>query len=132
MLNTRLEITALALILLHPWSQLLLCSAAQAPKLPGADGAIACTVMEVFEDGKLGVRAIIFHQRDKANGPQLGALLLADSGKAMELETTRGQRYLASVFRVRSCFGRGLAIIPAGNPTLHERDAFILHPPRGN
>jgi hypothetical protein len=83
--------------------------------------------MEVFEEGKLGVRAVIFHQRDKVDGPRLGSLLLEHSGEEMALETIGGQRYRATVFRVKSAFGRGLVLVPAGKLNLREHDEFKLH-----
>ena len=88
--------------------------------------------MEAFEEGKLGVRAIIFHQHDKADGPRLGSLLLAHSGKEMELETTGGQRYRATVFRVKSAFGRGLVLVPTSKLKLGEHDEFTLRLPGSN
>jgi hypothetical protein len=78
------------------------------------------------------VRAIIFHQRDKADGPRLGSLLLAHSGKEMELETKGGQRYRVTVFRVRSAFGRGLVLVPTSKLKLGEDDEFTLHLPGEN
>jgi len=95
-----------------------------------ANGPVICTVIEAFEEGKLGVRAIIFHQRDKADGPRLGSLLMAHSGQAMILETAAGQRYRATVFRVRSCFGRGLALVPTSKLKLGTHDVFTLRPAR--
>ena len=99
---------------------------------PGTKEGIICSVMESFEEGRLGVRAIVFHQRDKADGPRLGSLLLAHSGKEMELETTGGRRYRATVFRVKSCFGRGLVLVPTSRLKLAEHDEFTLRLPREN
>ncbi len=90
---------------------------------------IVCRVMETFEDGKLGAQAIIFHQRDKIDGPRLGSFLLAHNGKEVELKTAGGQRYRVTVFRVRSAFGRGLALFPTSKLKLGERDEFILPVP---
>jgi hypothetical protein len=39
------------------------------------NGPIICSGMEAFEEGKLGVRAIAFHQRNKADRPRQGSLL---------------------------------------------------------
>ena len=102
---------------------------AQASGSKAGNAPVICAVMESFEEGKLGVRAIVFHQRDKADGPRLGALLLAHSGKEMELETADGRRYRATVFRVKSCFGRGLALIPTIKLRLGDGDQFTLRLP---
>ena len=91
---------------------------------PATEG-VACRVMESFEDDRLGVRAIVFHQRDKAEGPRLGALLLAHSGDIMEIETADGHRHRATVFRVKSCFGRGLLLVQR-EIKLVGNDEFIL------
>jgi hypothetical protein len=88
--------------------------------------------MESFEEGKLGVRAIIFHQRDKTDGPRLGSLLLAHSGEEMELETKGGLRFRATVFRVKSAFGRGLVLVPTSRLKLREHDEFTLRLPGKN
>jgi len=88
--------------------------------------------MEAFEEGKLGTRAIIFHQRDKADGPRLGSLLLAHSGEEVVLETTGGRRYRATVFRIKSCFGRGLVLVPTSKLRLGEHDEFALRLPGEN
>jgi hypothetical protein len=85
--------------------------------------------MEAFEEGKLGVRAIVFHQRDKADGPRLGSLLLAHAGEEMELEIAGGRRYRATVFRVKSCFGRGLVLVPTSKLKLSQDDEFTLRLP---
>lgn len=96
------------------------------------DSAISCRIMESFEDSRLGVRAIIFHQRDRAEGPRLGSLLLARSGKEMDLQTSDGQHYRVTVFRVKSAFGRGLALLPAGKLKLGAHDEFTLCLPAEN
>lgn len=89
---------------------------------------VICRVMEAFEDQHLGVRAIIFHQRDKADGSRLGSLLLANSGRQMELAISSGQRYRATVFRVKSAFGRGLVLLPSSKLGLEKGDEFTLSP----
>ena len=94
----------MATVLVIPVAGVSQGAQARAAATKATNGPIICSVMEAFEEGKLGVRAIIFHQRDKADGPRLGSLLLAHSGEEMELETTGGQRYRATVFRVKSCF----------------------------
>ena len=94
---------------------------------PSEVQAIACRVMGSYPDAGLGVRAVIFHQRDQKDGPALGALLLAHSGEAMQVET-RGARQRVTVFRLKCCFGRGLFLAPA-SLGLQENDEFILRYP---
>jgi len=123
--------TTLAFLLLIPASNSSRGVQAQATTTKAEKGPIICSVMEAFEEGKLGVRAIVFHQRDKADGPRLGALLLAQTGHEMVLEAG-GRRYHATVFRVKSCFGRGLALLPTSKLKLGENDEFTLRLPGEN
>jgi hypothetical protein len=102
----------------------------QAPSL--AERSIACRVMEAFRAERLGVSAVIFHQRDRADGPRLGELLLAHSGAEVEFETRAGRRHRATVVRMRSCFGRGLLFFAADEAKLGGKDEFVLHFPRKN
>lgn len=132
MLKRPLATIALATILVIPVSDASPGAQVQAAVTQAVNGPIVCSVMEAFEDGRLGVRAIVFHQRDKADGPRLGSLLLAHSGEEMELETTGGRRYRATVFRVKSCFGRGLVLVPTSKLKLGEQDEFTLRLPGEN
>jgi len=120
---------ALATVLVIPVSDPSRGAQIQATVTKAGNGPIICSVMEAFEEGRLGVRAIVFHHRDKADGPRLGSLLLTHSGEEMELETTGGRRYRATVFRVKSCFGRGLVLVPTSKLKLGEHDEFTLRLP---
>ncbi len=93
---------------------------------------IVCRVMEAFVAERLGATAVIFHQRDKADGPRLGELLLAHSGAEMEFETGDGKRHHATVVRMKSCFGRGLLLFAAREAKLAEKDDFVLRFPLMN
>jgi len=122
----------LAIVFVIPISDASPGAPVQATITKAGNAPIVCSVMEAFEEGRLGVRAIIFHQRDKADGPRLGSLLVAHSGEEMELETAGGRRYRATVFRVKSCFGRGLVLVPTSKLKLGEQDEFTLRLPGGN
>ncbi len=97
---------------------------ANAAPLP--QGGIACRVMEVFEAEPPGATVVIFHQRDKADGPRLGELLLAHTGQEAEFAIDAAKARRAKVFRVRSCFGRGLLVFASGEATLAAGDDFVL------
>jgi hypothetical protein len=86
--------------------------------------SVACRVMEVFVAERLGATAVIFHQRDKADGPRLGEL--AHSGAEVEFQTRDGRWHRATVGRMKSCFGRGLLLFAAGEANLAENDEFVL------
>ena len=122
-------IIALATVCVIPISDASLGAPVQATVTKAGNAPIVCSVMEAFEEGRLGVRAIVFHQRDKADGPRLGSLLLAHAGEEMELEIAGGRRYRATVFRVKSCFGRGLVLVPTSKLKLSQDDEFTLRLP---
>jgi len=90
------------------------------------ESGIACRVMEVFEAEPPGATVVIFHQRDKADGPRLGELLFAHSGREAEFAIDVGKPHRARVFRVRSCFGRGLLVFASGEVKLTAGDGFVL------
>jgi len=123
---------ALVTILVIPVSNPLHAARVQATATKAGNAPIICSVIEAFEQEGLGVRAIVFHQRDKADGPRLGSFLLAHSGQEMELETTGGRRYRATVFRLKSCFGRGLVLVSTNKFKLGEHDEFTLRLPGEN
>lgn len=93
---------------------------------------VACKVMEVFVAERQGVNAVIFHQRDKTDGPRLGEMLKSYSGQEMEFETTDGHRHHGTVVRMKSCFGRGLLIFATGEAKLEGKDEFVLRFPEKN
>jgi len=87
---------------------------------------VNCRMMEVFVAEQVGAKAVVFHQRDKADGPRLGELLLAHSGDEVEFETRDGRWHRATVARMKSCFGRGLLIFAATEAKLAEKEDFVL------
>ena len=93
---------------------------------------VECRAMEVFEAERVGVRAVIFHQRDKADGPRLGGLLLAHSGEEAEFQTHDGRWHHATVARLKSCFGRGLLLFAASETKLTAGEDFVLRFPGSN
>ena len=90
---------------------------------------INCRAMEVFVAKKVGATAVIFHQRDKADGPRLGQLLLAHSGEEVEFQRPDGRWHRATVMRMKSCFGRGLLLFAAGEAKVAVQDDFVLRFP---
>jgi hypothetical protein len=111
--------------ILMPFGMLLLATAVLAQKETSA-GTVKCRVMEVFVAERVGATAVIFHQRDKADGPRLGQLLLAHSGAEVEFQTRDGRWHRAAVVRMRSCFGRGLLLFAASEAKLTPKDDFVL------
>lgn len=95
----------------------------------GSDGerqTIVCRVIESKTAPKLGVTLVVFHQAETADRDLLGAFLRGHDGATIELQTGNGTWQAASAFRLKSCFGRGLLVLPATGPRLAEGDKFLL------
>lgn len=79
------------------------------------DASVVCRVLETHAAGTPSVAAVIFHQRDKQDQQRLGDLLKQHSGAAVQIQVGHdGLPQNATVFRIKSCFGRGLLLMPAG------------------
>jgi hypothetical protein len=70
--------------------------------------------------------AVVFHQAAKADQPRLGSLLREHSGEEAEVQIGAQTLDEVSVFRLKSCFGRGLLLLPANAPPLKDGATFIL------
>ncbi len=104
--------------------------AAPAKTSPAASAVttVACRAMEVLTDGAHRTTVIVFHQRDDASRAALAELLRAYSGDAVEIQAGDDHSWQrATVFRLKSCFGRGLLLVPSGAAQqLKEGDEFHL------
>ena len=96
----------------------------QAP--PAGSNVIACKILEVHANKEPGVVLVIFHQRDKKDQPRFAALLKQSTGGAIQIRPTGAQWQSAQVVRLKSCFGRGLLILPAGTTALKERADLLV------
>jgi len=104
-----------------------------APLLAGAGqtsaadtGTITCRVLEAHAGARPAVVAIVFLQAEKADQPRLGSLLREHSGEEAEVQIGAQTLDQISVFRLKSCFGRGLLLLPANAPPLRDGATFIL------
>ncbi len=88
---------------------------------------IKCQTIEVFVAEWPGASVVVFHQRDKADGPKLGELLKKYSGQEIEFETADGKTHRATVERLKSCFGRGLLVFASDEANLGMKEDFVLH-----
>jgi len=98
------------------------------PHAPSAS-TIACRVLEVHTEATLGVTVVVFHHRDDVDRDRLGALLRAHDGATTRFQASDGAAHPATVMRLKSCFGRGLLLFPAGAARLAEKDEFLLSEP---
>jgi hypothetical protein len=93
---------------------------------PGDPGIIACRVLEVHASTHPAVIAAVFHQRDKADQARLAALLQNLAAESVELQTADGKWADVTAVRLKSCFGRGLLLLPADGPPLKDGSTFVL------
>ena len=96
---------------------------------PAAGAAIVCRALEVKTAEQMGVALVLFHQASRSDGPRLGELLRANDGAAVEFETSDGRSHTATLFRLGTCFGRGLLVFPAGSARLSRQEQFWLRFP---
>ncbi len=89
-------------------------------------GVITCRVIEAHAGARPAVVAVVFHQAEKADQPRLGSLLREHSGEEVEVQIGAQTLDEISVFRLKSCFGRGLLLLPANAPPLKDGATFIL------
>jgi len=89
---------------------------------------VACRALEVHQDEDLKVTVVVFHQKDQNDRPQLAALLRAHSGQIVQFQAAGAAGHRARVFRLKSCFGRGLLLVTGAAP-LGERAEFVLRFP---
>jgi len=101
---------------------------------PAEANAIACRAMESHASEEPSAPAVVFHHRDKVEGPRLGELLLKNSGATVEIQIGRdGKRQTARAFRLKSCFGRGLLLLPHGTVAAKDGETFtVMFPASAN
>jgi hypothetical protein len=92
---------------------------------------VACRVREAHASHDPAVGLVVFSQRDKVDAERFSALLRrAVEGGAVEIQLSEGGAWQAAgVVRLKSCFGRGLLILPAGGTPLAEGSTFLLRFP---
>lgn len=88
---------------------------------------VACRVLESHAAGQPAVVAVVFHQLEKQDASRLGALLAQNSGTTVEIQVGEaGARLRAQVFRLKSCFGRGLLLLPADATAPKDGESFTV------
>jgi hypothetical protein len=94
---------------------------------------VICKVMEAHTSREPAVSVVVFHQRNKADAERLRELLKrAADGGAVEIQTSEGGEWRpAAVARLKSCFGRGLLILPPGSTAPSTGSVFLLRFPVG-
>jgi hypothetical protein len=120
-MRTRLRFSILSIVICAP---LFVAAARQTGAVD--PNVIACRALEVHASTQPAVIAVVFHQRDKADQARLASLLQHLAGESVELQTGDGKWASAAVVRLKSCFGRGLLLLPADGPPLKDGSTFVL------
>jgi hypothetical protein len=89
-------------------------------------GVVDCKVLEAHTSPAPAVLVVIFHQNKKQDQPRLAELLKQRSGSSAEVQIGAGAWTKVSVFRLRTAFGRGMLLLPAGSMPLKDGDTFRI------
>jgi hypothetical protein len=89
-------------------------------------GVIRCRALETHASSKRAVTIVLFHQEAKEEQKPLSDLLRRYSGANVEWQGSDGKWEPATVIRLKSCFGRGLLVIPAGTGAPKDGESFLL------
>jgi hypothetical protein len=87
---------------------------------------IACRVLEAHTSRRTETTVAVFHQKDDKDRARLAGFLRKQPEMSVEFQTADGAWHPATVFRLKSCFGRGLLIFAAGTAQLGTGDTFLL------
>ena len=87
---------------------------------------LPCRALEVKTDPKTSVTVVLFHQASKADGPALGEMLKSNDGANVEFFTSDGKPHAATVFRLDTCFGRGLLVFSSATAHLNSHEQFSI------
>jgi hypothetical protein len=102
-----------------------LCSGRAFGKEP-LEVTIPCRVLETMLSRTLQIRLAIFHYRDTADRERLGKILREDDGDQIQFQSSDGTWHSATMFRVRTCFGRGVLVFRASEARLAAKQGFLL------
>lgn len=100
-----------------------------APANSNPHPAILCRALEVKLDPKTAVTVVLFHQASKADGPTLGEVLKSNEGAPVEFVTSDSKPHQATLFRLDTCFGRGLLVFPSATAHLSTHEQFSIRIP---
>jgi hypothetical protein len=99
---------------------------ASARDMDATGSTIECRVIEAHLGAHPAVLAVVFHQAEKTDQPRLASLLLQHSGEEASVRIGTDSHVAGTVFRLKSCFGRGLLLLPADAPPLKDGTTFVL------
>ena len=83
---------------------------------------VSVAVLEVFDNGKAGIAALVHHANPAARDA-FAKWLQSHPNSAVRVRSTTGEEAPGTVFRVRMCFGRGLILFEI---PMHIRERDVL------
>ena len=96
------------------------------PRDAADEYTVACRVLEAHAAAWPGVTIVLFHQQEKQDQALLGSLLNANSGARVGVKMGAGDWKPATVVRLKSCFGRGLLMFPAGAEAPKDGETLLV------
>jgi hypothetical protein len=87
---------------------------------------VQCRVLEAHASAAPAALVVIFHQDAKKDQPRLAALVKANSGSDADVQVGSAPWTKARIFRLRTCFGRGMMILAPGEAALKDGDTFRI------
>jgi len=85
---------------------------------------IDCRALEAHSSASPSVIAVVFHQRDKQDQPRFASLLKQNASATVFIQVGNSPWTNATLFRLKSCFGRGLLLLSSGSLAIKDGDAF--------
>lgn len=121
-LKARISVLVFVLAVCAP---VVTAQAARQNAAPAVD-LIECRILEAHTSAAPPVLLVIFHQRDKKDQPHLAELLKEKTGGMAEVQLGSAPWTKATVFRLKSNFGRGLLVLPAGSLEMKNGGTFRI------
>jgi hypothetical protein len=87
---------------------------------------VSCRVLESHTSAERGMTIVIFHQSAKEDQADLSNLLKQNEGATVERNSGDERWHPATVLRLKSCFERGLLLVPSGCAPPKEGQTFLL------
>jgi hypothetical protein len=100
--------------------------AASHPNAGAEPAVVECHVLEAHASTAPAALVVIFHQQEKKDQPRLSALIKANSGSDADIQIGGAAWTKTRVFRLRTCFGRGMMILSPGQAALKDGDTFRI------
>lgn len=128
-LNVRVAVMALVFAVAVPLFASSQAPAAH-PNVAADPSVVECRVLEAHASAAPAALVVIFHQQQKQDQPRLAALIKENSGSEVELQSGSDTWSKVTVFRLRTCFGRGMIVLPPGTSALKDGDTFKVRFPK--